>query len=395
MVPKTTDMEGHVLPPINWPSYNLVSPGPSPSPVRSRILIVDSHASHRRSLRSALSGLDYDLVEAASTSEALSALSLGPVDLILIDYHAPKIGGIEFCRMLRKAAATQLVPIFVLCCDGSLENEVTAIDAGANEFLIRPIQPRAIRARVQANLRRKSVVDLLDDSEAVLFSLAQSVEGRDPELGQHCERLALMCAAMGVSLGLPPQDILALQRGGYLHDIGKVAVPDSILFKPGKLTVEEWNVMQSHTERGEKICSGMKSMAAVLPIIRHHHERWDGSGYPDKLSGEQIPLLARILQIADIYDALTTVRSYKPALSPEAAIRILREEAAQGWRDPRLVELFSDILPNFRTSSAADPSHYSSLRALASALDNLRKGPARPLAGEIQSPVPMKLVSGL
>lgn len=394
MAPRTIQMEGKLLPAVNSPFYSPDSAGKLPGPARSRILIVDSKTAGRRALRAVLSEPEYELIEVESTSEALSAISSGRIDLILIDYHAPEMGGIEFCRTLRKAAATRLVPILVLSYESGVDREILAIESGANEFMIRPLQPRAMRARVQANLWRKSVIDSVDDSEAVLFSLAQSVEGRDPELGQHCERIAVMCAAMGVSLGLPPQDILALQRGGYLHDVGKVVIPDNILFKPGKLTPEEWKVMEGHAERGEKICSSMRSMSAVLPIIRNHHERWDGSGYPDRLKGEEIPLLARILQVADIYDALTTVRAYKPAMSPESAVRTLRDEAARGWRDPDLVELFSGILPMFRTSSAVDFSRYS-LRALANSLDTLRKSPAQAQAGAPKGAAEMKLVSGL
>ena len=390
MAPRTTPAESKLLPAVHWPVGNPDVTGKSPYAARSRVLIVDRESC--RTLRLALGEPEYELLEADSTSEALSAISSGRIDLVLIDYDAPEIGGIEFCRTLRRTATTQLVPILILSSEGSVEKEISAIESGANEFLTKPVQPRAIRARVQANLWRKSVIDSLDDSEAVLFSLAQSVEGRDPELGQHCERIAVTCAAMGVSLGLPPQDILALQRGGYLHDVGKVVIPDSILFKPGRLTPEEWQVMEGHTERGEKICSSMRSMSAVLPIIRHHHERWDGSGYPDGLKGEEIPLLARILQVADIYDALTTARAYKSAMSPENAIRTLRDEVAQGWRDPRLVEVFCDIFPMFRTSSAADFTRCS-LRALANSLDSLRKNPAQ--AGGLQSRAEMKLVSGL
>ena len=394
MASRTIQPEGTLLSAVDWSSYRSDTSGKLPAPARSRILIVDRQITSRRTLRAVLVEPEYELIEVNSTSEAFSAISSGRIDLILIDSHAPEIGGIEFCRVLRKSAATQLIPILLLSCESGIEREISAIESGANEFLTKPLQPRAVRARVQANLWRKSVIDSLDDSEAVLFSLAQSVEGRDPELGQHCERIAAMCAAMGSSLGLPPQDILALQRGGYLHDVGKVVIPDNILFKPGKLTPEEWKIMEGHTERGEKICSSMRSMSAVLPIIRNHHERWDGSGYPDRLRGEEIPLLARILQIADIYDALTTVRAYKPAMSPESAIRTLRDEAAQGWRDPRLVEVFADILPTFGRSLAVDLSPYS-LRALANSLDALRRGPAPIQTAELQSAAEMKLVSGL
>ncbi len=341
------------------------------------LLIVNASETSARSVRAALAGLDHVLLEAGAASEAMTAIAQHHVDLVLIDVATPLSGGMEFCRLLKKSAATQFLPVYMIGNCDDLEEEVRALEAGADEFLIRPLRPRAFQARVQASLRHKAMIDSLDDSEAVLFSLAQSVEDRDPELGQHCHRLALMGAAMGLTLGLPGTDILALQRGGYLHDIGKVAVPDTVLFKPGPLTPEEWETMKAHADRGAKICSGMRSLASVLPIIRHHHERWDGSGYPDGLRGEDIPLLARILQLADIYDALTTARPYKHALSPEQALFTIREEVQRGWRDPKLVEMFADILPTFRTAPVAtDHSHFS-LHALAASVERFRREPSR------------------
>ena len=343
---------------------------------RSKILMVGGSQPDSDRIREALGTLDHELVEAATTSEAVAAVSVHSVDLILIDLLVPEIGATEFCRMLKKTAATQFLPVFVMADSDDLDSEVHAIDAGADEFLVRPFRTPALRARVQASLRHKAMIDSLDDSETVLFSLAQSVEERDPALGQHCQRLALIAAAMGVALGLPAGDILALQRGAYLHDIGKVAVPDHILFKAGPLTPEEWEVMKMHAERGERICSSMRSLAPVLPIIRHHHERWDGSGYPDKLRGEDIPLLARILQLADIYDALTTSRPYKRTLTAEEALQTIREEAKKGWRDPQLVERFAEILPMFRTPAVPDFSRLS-LHALAASIERFRQMPTQ------------------
>jgi putative nucleotidyltransferase with HDIG domain len=180
----------------------------------------------------------------------------------------------------------------------------------------------------------------VSETEAILFAMGQMVEQRDKHTAGHCGRLAFMSVAMGTTMGLDRADLLALYRGGYLHDIGKVGIPDSILFKPGKLTALEWVVMRSHPERGAEICRHLKSLSSVLPLIRHHHERWDGSGYPDGLSGEEIPLLARVLQTVDIYDALTNPRPYKPAFSPNKALRIMQEETEHGWRDPEIVKLF-------------------------------------------------------
>lgn len=391
-----TSLKQPSAPAEQWRPLDPGAAGSQTSPARGKILIVDSCAANRRNLRTMLGEIHHELSEANTTSEAIGAISLHRVDLVLIDVAAQELGATEFCRMLKKASATQFLPVFVMAACDDLENEVLAIEAGADEFLVAPLRPRAFLARVQASLRHKAMIDSLDDSETVLFSLAQSVEERDRDLGQHCQRLALMAAAMGLALDLPPSDILALQRGGYLHDVGKVAIPDHILFKPGALTPEEWEIMKTHAERGERICSSMRSLAPVLPIIRHHHERWDGTGYPDGLKGEEIPLLARILQLADIYDALTTARPYKRALSPDDALNILREEVAKGWRDPKLVETFSDILPMFRTPTPPDFSRLS-LHALAASIERFRKNPSRSLkrSSSGQTSEQLKLVSGL
>jgi putative two-component system response regulator len=178
------------------------------------------------------------------------------------------------------------------------------------------------------------------EAERVFFALAQAVEQRDLHTASHCERLAFIGVAMGMVSGLEREDLLTLYQGGFMHDIGKVGIPDSILFKPGRLNEEEWKVMRTHTTRGVEICRHVKSLARVVPLIRHHHERWDGSGYPDGLVGERTPLLARLLQIGDIYDALTSPRPYKNAMSPAKALRIIGEETARGWRDPQVVEVF-------------------------------------------------------
>ncbi len=359
------------------------------------ILVVYATESSRESITAALSGFEHNLVRAATTAQAMTVLTRQTVDLALIDLATTEPGPLELCRFLKKNAATQFLPVYVIGSCDDTEEEVRALEAGADEFLARPLRPRAFRARVQATLRHKAMIDSLDDSENVLFSLAQSVEDRDPELGQHCHRLALMGAAMGLTMGLPQPDIFSLQRAGYLHDIGKITIPDRVLFKPGPLSPAEWEMMKTHAERGERICGGVKSLISVLPIIRHHHERWDGSGYPDHLQGEEIPLLARILQLADIYDALTTARPYKDAMTPEQALRTIRAEAERGWRDPKLVEMFGDVLPTFRTPSTADQSNFS-LHALAASVERHRKGPVLLNKAMAKATIPseFKLVSG-
>jgi putative two-component system response regulator len=239
----------------------------------------------------------------------------------------------------------------------AIESEIAGLESGANEFLVKTISPPALRTRIRAMLRTKRVIDSLDEAESILFAMARIVDTRDSDTGDHCERLADLSVMIGTAMGLPPEDITALRQGGYLHDIGKVATPDSILFKPGPLSPEEWAIMREHTTIGESICRPMRSLRPVLPIIRHHHERWDGGGYPDGLRGEKIPLLARILQLADIYDAITNRRSYKAAFGSDEALRLMQQEVDRGWRDPALFTLFRSLIkdvPEIRRAAASD-----------------------------------------
>ena len=230
--------------------------------------------------------------------------------------------------------------------------------------LLKTCSERTGKARTESDTGAAT----MDETEAILFSLAKAVEQRDAQTAGHCERLAFISVALGVAIGLDRESLVALYRGGYLHDVGKVGIPDSILFKPARLSAEEWIVMRSHPARGEEICRPLQSLRQVLPIIRHHHERWDGSGYPDGLRHEQIPLLARILQMADIYDALTSPRPYKPAYLPARAMELIADETARGWRDPRIFKLFarlhSEVIAKMRTFDANERNVESMTRSL-------------------------------
>jgi putative two-component system response regulator len=334
------------------------------------ILIVDDIELNRRLLKAMLKTAAYRILEAARPSVALGILEREKVDLVVVDLVMPEMSGPEFCHLLKSERRTQLIPILMTTSVQGTENEVAGIESGADEFLIKPLQPAVARTRIRAMLRNKALTDSLEEAETILFALAQSVEHRDKYTGQHCERLTTYSLALGQALGLPRQEQLALYRGSYLHDIGKIGIPDGILFKRGLLTDEEWQTMRLHTIRGEEICKPMKTLAPVLPIIRSHHERWDGSGYPDGLGGEEIPLLARILQVADIYDALTTARPYKPAFSHQHAIEIMIEEARRGWRDPELVPLFAEVSIG---ASNGEPGAWPGNVSMQQSLDNMRR----------------------
>lgn len=356
------------------------SPARTLESARRNILLVDPVDVNRSLLKGILKAGAYRLLEARTPAEAFLVLENEQIDLIIAEVMMPEIGGLEFCRRVKSSRRTQLVPILLVTNLNGVENEVAGLESGADEFLTKPLHPLIVRTRVRAMLRNKMAVDSLEEAETILFALAQTIEQRDKETSQHCQRLAALSVALGTAIGLPEDDLIALHRGGYLHDIGKIAVPDEILFKRGQLTEEEWVVMRGHTIAGEAICRTMKSLSLVLPIIRNHHERWDGTGYPDALAGEAIPLLARVLQLADIYDALTSHRSYKEAFTPDKALDVLREEARLGWRDPELVSVFAEVIhqprslslnPQWLDAPPEDPAEAASLAAMRSSLTRM------------------------
>ena len=319
-----------------------------------KILIVDSQEINRRMLKAILKSESYRIWECRKASEAMAVLEQERIDLVVLDLVLPEVSGPELCALLKSNRRTQLIPVLMLTSVQGVENEIAGISSGADEFLIKPVPPGIVRTRVRAMLRNKALIDSLEEAETILFALAQAVERRDKNTGLHCERLAAYSVMMGEALRLSKPELTALYRGGYLHDIGKVCVPDAILFKAGPLSPEEWDVMRQHTVQGEQICKTMRSLAPVLPIIRNHHERWDGLGYPDCLKGPRIPLLARVLQVVDIYDALTSARSYKPALSREEAFGLMRAEVDRGWRDSEMVDLFINLMVGRPAMSEGD-----------------------------------------
>ena len=352
---------------LRLPHWESVSEQDSQTPT---LLIVDALELNRRVLKAMLKTEEYRILEATRPEEAIALLAQESVDLVVVDLVMPGMSGTDFCRMLKSDRRTHLIPILITTGVQGAESEIAGLDSGADDFLLKPLKPALVRTRIRRMLRTKALTDSLDEAEAILFALAKSVEARDNYTGLHCERLAAYSIRLGQALGVSRAEQLALYRGGYLHDIGKVGIPDAILFKRGLLTDEEWLVMRQHTVRGEEICRPMKSLAPVLPIIRSHHERWNGSGYPDGLCGEEIPLLARILQVADIYDALTTKRSYKPAFSHEHAVEIMLQEASRGWRDPELIPLFAEVT---RPGGESDTSPWPEDSEMQLSLENMRQ----------------------
>jgi putative two-component system response regulator len=302
------------------------------------ILIADDIEVNRELLTEILSTERYRIVHAEDGDEAMQLLEEGEVDLALLDVMMPGRSGFAVCRALKANPDTRLIPVVMVTSLSASEDRMQGIESGADDFINKPVNKEELLARVRSLLKLKQFTDELEHAENVLFALALSIEAKDPYTEGHCDRLAESSEALGKRLSLSAEERIALRRGGVVHDIGKVAVPDQILLKPGPLTPEERKVMQQHTIVGAGICSPLKSFRSVVPIIRHHHEKIDGSGYPDGLKGDAIPLTARILQTVDIYDALTTDRPYRKAMTPDRAFALMREEVKRGWWDGKLVD---------------------------------------------------------
>ncbi|MCP6759224.1 MAG: two-component system response regulator [Fischerella sp. CENA71] len=313
-----------------------------------KVLVVDDHAASRMTAVALLAMEGYEVIEADSGSSAFDLVIQNQPDLILLDVMMPGIDGFEVCQLLKQDENTRLIPIIFVTALNDRRSRIRGIEVGADDFLSKPFDRVELAARVKSLVKQKRLNEDLDHAEQVLFSIARSIESRDPNTGDHCERLVKLGKAFGEYLNLSRNQMRYLMWGGYLHDIGKVGIPDCVLLKKGKLTAEEWEIMRQHVLIGEKICQPLRSMQGVIPIIRHHHERWDGSGYPDGLKGEKIPYLAQVFQLIDIYDALTSERPYKVAFSSEEALAVMQEETAKGWRNPQLMQQFAEFIRSYQ-----------------------------------------------
>jgi putative two-component system response regulator len=303
-----------------------------------RILVVDDEAPNRRLLSRMLTLEGYTVETADDGESALPLIDRQPWDLILLDVRMPGLGGFDVCRRVKSSDRTRLTPVVLVTGLSDRDSRIEGIDAGADDFLSKPFDAQELKARVRSLVRIGQYTRDLDSAEAIIMSLARTIEARDAYTQGHCERLAAYSGVLGGHLGLSGLELAALQRGAFLHDIGKVGVPDAILLKPTALTPDEYEVMKRHTIVGDGLCGTLRSLALARPIVRFHHERRDGSGYPDGLRGDAIPLSAQIVGIVDTYDAITTLRPYHPARPPEEAYRELQSEVARGWRRADLVD---------------------------------------------------------
>lgn len=310
----------------------------------ANVLVADCDIATRGLLGQTLQQEGYNAINARSGTDAAKIIGSQTIDLAILNVKLPYVNGINLCRSIKDTPTTRLLPVVLITDFGNTNDRIAAINCGADDYLIQPFHKEELLARVRSLLRFKHLLDELESAESVLINLALSIEAKDPYTVGHCARLSTLSVAVARELGLSEDQCEALKRGAIVHDIGKVAVPDSILLKSGPLSDEEIRLMKEHPVVGERICSPMRSFRSVLPIIRHHHERMNGSGYPDGLKGEAIPITARILATVDVYDALTNDRPYRSSLTPKEAFETMQSEVDKGWLDGMLVAILRKMI---------------------------------------------------
>jgi putative two-component system response regulator len=283
----------------------------------------------------------------------------------------PKLDGLEVTRWLRRDPRTATLPIVLVTGRTSPDDVVADLDAGADDFVRKPFDRGELMARIRSALRLRRALEGMEAAHAVVTALANAVEAKDAPTEHHCQRLAHLATQLAGRVGLSDAEIDAVAYGALLHDVGKIGVPDAILTKPGPLDEDEWAEMRRHPEIGERICAPLAAFAAFGPIIRHHHERWDGSGYPDGLSREAIPIGARVVALVDAFDAMTHGRPYRPERSVAEALGEVLSQAGRQF-DPELAPLFVEevgrgpLLEVVPTSAGSSPSPALSTRRLGS-----------------------------
>ena len=309
-----------------------------------KVLVADDEPANIQVVSRLVKRLGCDVLIAADGQAALNAVHSEKPDVVLLDVDMPQLNGFDVCRSIKNHPSTRLLPVVLVTALSAPQDRIRGLDAGADDFLSKPFVADELEARVRSMLQLKHHIDGLDSAEAVLLSLARIIEARDLYTSGHCERLARYASALGKWIGLAGDHCRALYRGGFLHDLGKIGIPDAILLKPGPLSRAEFELMQQHTIIGDRLCAELRSLHDVRPIVRHHHERADGTGYPDGLKGDAIPITAQIIAIVDSYDAMTTDRPYKRAFQPQQAFDELRRDAARGWKDKALVAAFTMLM---------------------------------------------------
>jgi putative two-component system response regulator len=316
-----------------------------------KILIAEDNHFYRLALKSILAEWGYEVMEASHGAAAWHILQAPDAPkMAILDWMMPQLSGLEVCRRARALQQPEPPYIIMLTCLEGKENIVAALDAGADDFIQKPFDREQLRARLQVGRR----IVGLQTSQTVVFTFARAVEAKSPYTHGHAERVTAYALQLARRCGVSEPERETLRRGALLHDIGKISIPDTLLDKPGRLTAEEYDLIKKHPVYGVDIVKPLQSLQDTLPLIRWHHERLDGKGYPDGLGGSDIPRLVRILSVADVYDALASERPYRAAMAHTKSLELMRQDAAGGGLDPELVELFVALPPE--TFSGTSPS---------------------------------------
>jgi putative two-component system response regulator len=313
-------------------------------PSAYRIVVAEDDDGNARLFRQILAAEGHDVRLAADGLEALALVADWRPDLILLDLDMPRLDGYEVCRRLKRGLATRLIPVVIITADDAFDSRLRAWELGADDFLGKPLHRVELVARCRSLLRVKRLIDELDTAEAVVFALARAVEAKSAYTHGHAERVTRYALALADEVGVAPADRDTLRKGALLHDVGKISIPDAILDKPTKLTADEYEVVKQHPPRGARIVEPLRSLREAVPLILWHHERLDGCGYPDGLSGGSIPTLVRILSVADVYDSLASPRPYREAIPRGACLEVLRASARDGGLDPDLTDSFCALM---------------------------------------------------
>lgn len=309
-----------------------------------RVMMVDDHELSRLAALDLLKLDGYQAIEADGSSDIVAGVLSYQPDLILLDVNLGQTSGYQVCQQLKTDRRTASIPIILMSVADDRQSRIQSRDVGADGFLAKPLDRIELLTKAELLVQKKRLYEGLVQVEQVLCSIAQAVEGRYSDRKTSPAKLDQLAETFGEYLRLSPRQINDLILAARLHDIGTVAIPDAVLLKKAELTEEERELLKQHVLLGEQICRPLASRSDVPQIIRHHHERWDGSGYPDGLAGHDIPWLAQVFQVLDIYDALTSERAYKKALSPLEALETIVGEAAKGWRNPELVREFAAFI---------------------------------------------------
>jgi len=322
--------------------------------LRPRILVIEDDATDRALLTDLLDRAGCEAITAETAADGQRAAIDERPDLVLLDIELPGTNGFDLCRALRADPATAGLPIVLVTGRGSLGDIVAGIDAGADDFLRKPFDVAEVMARIRSASRLAAAIAEVDGAHAVVASLANAVEAKDAEPHAHAERLAALANRLGTAIDLDPDALRALAFGALLHDVGQVGIREAILTKPGPLTRAEWADLRLHPLIGERLARPFPLSPAFGPIVRNHHERWDGQGYPDGLRGEEIPIGARIVGIVDAFDAMVHRRPYRDARTPERAVAELRRGAGKQF-DPILVKVFEGLVGELDAIGNATP----------------------------------------